>query len=89
MRSLEDRVPVWFAHWAQSHLTARPRIMDACIGCGRCAAHCPPRAMKLDSGKVRIDDAKCIRCYCCQELCPENAVRLETGIVLGIAQRFM
>ena len=89
MRSLEDRVPAWFAHWAQSHLTARPRILDCCIGCGRCAAHCPPQAMKLVDGKIRIDDAKCIRCYCCQELCPENAVKLTSGTLLHIAQRFM
>ena len=89
MRSLEDRVPAWFAHWAQSHLTARPRILDCCIGCGRCAAHCPPQAMELVDGKIRIDDAKCIRCYCCQELCPENAVLLTTGTLLRMAQRFM
>ena len=89
MRSLEDRVPAWFAHWAQSHLTARPGILDCCIGCGRCAAHCPPQAMKLIDGKIRIDDAKCIRCYCCQELCPENAVQLTTGTLLRMAQRFM
>ena len=89
MRSLEDRVPAWFAHWAQSHLTARPRVQDCCIGCGRCAAHCPPQAMKLVDGKIRIDDAKCIRCYCCQELCPENAVQLTTGTLLRMAQRFM
>lgn len=89
MQSLEDRVPAWFARWAANHLTARPEICPNCILCGRCVAHCPPQAMKIAGGKVRIDDAKCIRCYCCQELCPENAVRLQTGLVLDLANKFM
>jgi len=89
MRSLEDRAPAWFAHWAQNQLTARPRILPCCIGCGRCVAHCPPQAMKLLDGRACIDDTQCIRCYCCQELCPENAVQLEEGMLLKIAQRFM
>ena len=89
MRSLEDRVPAWFARWGKGHLTARPCILSCCIGCGRCAAHCPPQAMKVVGGKVCIDDSKCIRCYCCQELCPENAVQLQEGILLGLAHTFM
>jgi uncharacterized protein (DUF362 family)/NAD-dependent dihydropyrimidine dehydrogenase PreA subunit len=89
MLSLEERVPAWFARWAKSQLTARPHILACCVGCGRCAAHCPPQAMKVLDGKVCIDDKKCIRCYCCQELCPENAVRLEVGALLTLAQRFM
>lgn len=89
MRSLEDRVPGWVAHWARRHLTDRPQILDCCIGCGRCAEHCPPKAMTLANGRVRIDDGKCIRCYCCQELCPQNAVNLEADWVLNLARRFI
>jgi len=89
MMSLEDRVPAWFAHWAKRHLTARPEIRPNCIGCGRCAAHCPPQAMKVMDGRVRINDEKCIRCYCCQELCPENAVHLREGILLRLVHRFI
>ena len=89
MNSLEDRVPAWVAGWMRSRLTARPEILDCCIGCGRCALHCPPQAMKVVDGKVRIEDAKCIRCYCCQELCPENAVQLKTGLLLRLAQKLM
>jgi len=87
MMSLEDRVPPWFVHWAKRHLTARAHIGPDCIGCGRCAAHCPPQAMIVTGGKVHIDDAKCIRCYCCQELCPENAVQLEKGMLLKVVHR--
>jgi len=89
MMSLTDRIPGWAAELGRSQLTARPQIADACVGCGRCATHCPPQAMTVEGGKVRIDYDKCIRCYCCQELCPENAVRLEDGQLLKLARRFL
>lgn len=89
MMSLEDRMPAWAAHWCRSHLTAQPEIGSECIGCGRCAQHCPPQAMRLENGRVHIDDAKCIRCYCCQELCPADAVHLQEGLVLRMARRWM
>jgi uncharacterized protein (DUF362 family)/Pyruvate/2-oxoacid:ferredoxin oxidoreductase delta subunit len=89
MNSLEDRVPAWFAKGARSQLTARPVIQPNCIGCGRCVAHCPPRAMQLAGGIAQIDDEKCIRCYCCQELCPADAIQLSSGLLLKLAQQFM
>lgn len=89
MMSLTDRMPKWAAELGRNHLTARPEIDDACIVCGRCAAHCPPKAMTIKNGKVHIDYDKCIRCYCCQELCPENAVHLEEGPALKLARRFL
>jgi uncharacterized protein (DUF362 family)/Pyruvate/2-oxoacid:ferredoxin oxidoreductase delta subunit len=82
MENLEDRVPAWIARWARNHLTARPYILDACVGCGRCAAHCPPRAMSLAQNRVWIDAEKCIRCYCCQELCPHDAVDVRETLIL-------
>jgi ferredoxin len=87
MKALSDRLPKWAAEVGRSQLTARPEIADTCIGCGRCAAHCPPQAMTVAGGKVRIDYDKCIRCYCCQELCPENAVRLREGRLLKAARK--
>ncbi len=89
MMSLTDRMPKWVAELGRSQLTAQPAISDACIGCGRCANHCPPQAMKVVDGKVRIDYDKCIRCYCCQELCPEDAVHLREGRLLKMARRLM
>ena len=89
MLSLEDRVPSWLVKWSKNQLTARPEISPACIGCGRCAEHCPPQAMHLANGRVHIDYEKCIRCYCCQELCPANAVNLKEGLILGAARKFL
>jgi uncharacterized protein (DUF362 family)/Pyruvate/2-oxoacid:ferredoxin oxidoreductase delta subunit len=89
MLSLADRIPGWAAELGRSQLTARPEIDAKCVGCGRCAAHCPPRAMTVVNDKVRIDYDKCIRCYCCQEHCPEDAVHLEEGHMLKLARRFL
>jgi len=88
LKSLEDRVPKWIAELGRNHLTASPKISTGCIGCGRCAAHCPPQAMTVSGGTVHINYDKCIRCYCCQELCPENAVTLRVGHLLKLAQYF-
>lgn len=82
MENLEDRVPAWIARWARNHLTARPYILETCVGCGRCAAHCPPRAMSLAQSRVWIDAETCIRCYCCQELCPHDAVDVRETFLL-------
>jgi uncharacterized protein (DUF362 family)/Pyruvate/2-oxoacid:ferredoxin oxidoreductase delta subunit len=87
LNALEDKVPEWASKIGRNQLTARPEIEPHCVGCGRCAQHCPPQAMAVISGKVHIDYDKCIRCYCCQELCPENAVRLEEGRVLKLMRR--
>jgi uncharacterized protein (DUF362 family) len=89
MMALNDRIPKWAAELGRNQLTARPEINDACIACGCCAAHCPPKAMTIINGKVHINYDKCIRCYCCQELCPENAVHLEEGRLLKLAGRFL
>lgn len=89
MMSLTDRLPKWAAKLGRKQLTACPEIADTCIGCGRCAVHCPPKAMEIVDGKVRIDYDKCIRCYCCQELCPEDAVHLAESSILKVARRFL
>jgi len=48
-----------------------------CIGCGRCAQNCPPKALDMSSGHPELVKAKCIRCFCCQELCPTVAVNIK------------
>jgi iron only hydrogenase large subunit-like protein len=51
---------------------------DACIGCVRCMAACPTRAIRVRDGKARIIDELCIDCGECLRVCPYDAVRSET-----------
>jgi uncharacterized protein (DUF362 family)/Pyruvate/2-oxoacid:ferredoxin oxidoreductase delta subunit len=63
-------------------LRPRPVILpEKCVGCGECAAACPPRAMKIENKKAQIEYEKCIKCFCCQELCPEKAVEAKRGFI--------
>lgn len=87
LEALEDRIPKWAADFGQRQLTAKPVIQDVCTGCGRCADHCPPKAMTMVGRKMTINNGACIRCYCCQEVCPHDAVSLEEGLLLKTVKR--
>jgi uncharacterized protein (DUF362 family)/Pyruvate/2-oxoacid:ferredoxin oxidoreductase delta subunit len=69
-------------------LAARP-VPDAqrCRLCGLCVKHCPPRAMRIEGGKLKIDYRRCIGCFCCQELCPYAALQTRQGLLLRLAHR--
>ncbi|SEP14098.1 DUF362 domain-containing protein [Propionispora vibrioides] len=84
--SLERKLPGWLVDFSQNQFTAKPLIDRACIGCGRCAEHCPPGAIRITQGKAVIDYRACIRCYCCQELCPADAVSLSDGRLLRLVK---
>ncbi|WP_294522599.1 DUF362 domain-containing protein [uncultured Pseudoflavonifractor sp.] len=66
---------------ARRALSATPRMTEACVGCGICAASCPVKAIAVKNRRARINTGKCIRCYCCHELCPHKAVELHTGVL--------
>lgn len=84
IESLDQRLPMPMVDFFQNQLTAKPIINQNCIACGRCAEHCPPKAIHIADHKAVIDYKKCIRCYCCQELCPADAVELKRGLLLKI-----
>jgi formate hydrogenlyase subunit 6/NADH:ubiquinone oxidoreductase subunit I len=58
----------------------RTEFNDDCVGCGACAAVCPPKAISiLDEGKTRImkiDHGLCIFCRSCQDICPWEGIKL-------------
>jgi len=50
-------------------------ITDRCIGCTRCAQHCPTEAIEMRPyERHEIDPEKCIRCDTCRQVCPVDAV---------------
>lgn len=50
------------------------QIMDACIGCGKCAGNCPQRC--ITAGKpYMIQQEHCLHCGNCYENCPVKAVQ--------------
>ncbi len=55
-------------------------ITDDCIGCTRCAQHCPVDAIAFTPHAVhRIDNEKCTRCDTCRTVCPAGAVAVRSG----------
>ncbi|MFC1714232.1 NAD(P)H-dependent oxidoreductase subunit E [Candidatus Poribacteria bacterium] len=53
-------------------------VTDDCIGCTKCAQHCPADAIEMKPyEKHEIDDEKCIRCNTCKEVCPNDAIRID------------
>lgn len=67
------------AAWLRRKITPFPVAGDACTGCGYCVDICPAKAMRLQDGRVMVDDAACIRCYCCHELCQQHGLELKSG----------
>ena len=57
---------------------------DLCIGCGKCAATCPAKAITMREGKPQIDRRTCIHCFCCQEFCPKGAIKVGKGFLLRL-----
>lgn len=54
-------------------------ITYRCIGCTRCAQHCPAGAIEMQPYQQhQIDCNKCIRCGTCKSVCPADAVRVES-----------
>ncbi len=58
-----------------------------CKGCGRCAEHCPEKAITMKNGKATFDLNKCIRCYCCQELCPYHVIKVKKKLTTKIMEK--
>ena len=79
-------LPVWVKKFAVKYLTKRVSMDSNCRACGKCATHCPAKAITIKKGRAKVKQNKCIRCYCCQELCPFNAVRFKKPLFYRLAR---
>ena len=86
-------VPQCLQKFVHNIMTQRPKINHKlCRGCGKCAEHCPVKAISMVEGKngkkiAKIDYDKCIRCFCCQELCPFGVIKIKTGVMYKIVHK--
>ena len=44
-------------------------IAEKCVGCGRCVAFCPGRALSLEDGRISLDRKRCSACMACVQEC--------------------
>lgn len=84
----DTKLKKWF-DFIPSFLSPRPDIdYSKCVGCGKCAANCPPHTISMEEikGKKRpvIKKSGCIHCFCCQELCPIHAIRVKKNPIFKI-----
>jgi uncharacterized protein len=66
------------AQWQELEKGRRKlKIMDRfCKGCGACIPACTNDALRLQEGKVALDEERCILCGYCAAACPEFIIRV-------------
>jgi uncharacterized protein (DUF362 family)/ferredoxin len=78
--SFSHHVPRWLAPpvaWFEKAFSPHPVVnRRKCIGCGKCAESCAPKAMTIRDKKAVLNLSQCIRCYCCHEMCPVKAIKI-------------
>jgi hydrogenase-4 component H len=64
---------------------------DLCLGCGACAAVCPPRTIFVideeDTRSIQVDYARCTYCARCEEVCPVGSITLNNEFELATTNK--
>jgi uncharacterized Fe-S center protein len=71
----------------EMHADVRPRVSEACIGCGKCTEWCQVKAIKLKGKKAVIDHGVCIGCAECIVVCPVRAIKINWKWDSGFVQK--
>ncbi len=79
---IQKRLP-WLAGLLRRSISPSPVPNAACVACGYCVGICPAHAMRLEDGRVHINERECIRCYCCHELCQYAGMDIRSSGLLG------
>lgn len=75
-----------FRKFIYKNITRTPKVKGGCRACGKCAEHCPQKAIEIKKRAV-IDYKKCIKCFCCQELCPFKEIKIKKPLLYRFATR--
>lgn len=51
-------------------------IDDYCIACGNCVKRCRQSALKIEKGKVNVDESKCVLCGYCATVCEDFYIKV-------------
>jgi uncharacterized protein (DUF362 family)/Pyruvate/2-oxoacid:ferredoxin oxidoreductase delta subunit len=71
-------IPKPLMNFMMKRLKSKPVFNhDICVGCGDCAANCPPKVIEMVDKKPIVNYSGCISCFCCQELCPVKAIDIK------------
>lgn len=54
--------------------TKKYRVTEKCVSCGKCAANCPDKAIKMENGRPTWVKSKCTLCMACINRCPVGAI---------------
>ena len=61
---------------------------DDCIQCGVCVKACRTDAIKLEDGKIKVEESKCNYCGRCAKACPTDAWDVTTGYLVSFGGLF-
>ena len=81
-------LPGFLKNRLRNQFSSRPEVVaEKCQLCGVCLRACPPKAIRIEGGRLQFNYRSCIRCFCCRELCPHAALRLKDGALLSLMKK--
>lgn len=69
-------VPVAQEELDRARSAKRLHVESWCVGCGTCVAACSQGALRIESGRVVVDEARCLLCGYCSARCPEFCLKV-------------